>query len=248
MRSANCIVAFTGAGISTESGIPDFRSPGGVWSRHKPVYYHEFLASKEARVRYWKMRMEIFRDFADAAPNTGHITLANLEKAGLIRGVVTQNIDGLHQIAGSLNVIEIHGTARKVGCISCDYECEPEEAHARVLAGDLAPDCEECGAPLKARTISFGQQMPAREMNEAHELTVATGYHADGSPGLFIAIGSSLVVEPAASFPRIAKDSGARLAIINASPTPLDHLADLVIRQPIGATLVETGRLLGLPP
>lgn len=245
LRVSRCTVAFTGAGISTESGIPDFRSPGGVWTRHKPVYYHEFVQSREARARYWKMRMEAYRDFAGAQPNVGHVALAEMERAGGLRGVITQNIDGLHQIAGSRNVIEIHGTARRVGCIRCGAECTPEEAHARVVAGEEAPDCEECGAPLKAKTISFGQQMPAREMELAQELAVASGGENGGEPGVFLAIGSSLVVEPAASIPRIAREHGARLVIINATETPLDDLAELIIREPIGATMSEALRLLG---
>lgn len=243
LRSAHTTVAFTGAGISTESGIPDFRSPGGVWARHRPVYYDEFLASREARARYWKMRMEAYRDFAGAVPNAGHIALARLEQRGVLRGVITQNIDGLHQQAGSANVIELHGTARVVSCIACDREWEPEVVHARIEAGEEAPDCEDCGAPLKSKTISFGQQMPAGPMARAHALTLEAGISKDG-PGVFLAIGSSLVVEPAASFPRIAKEHGATLIIINATETPLDGLADMIIREPIGPTLETIGSQL----
>jgi len=222
-------IAFTGAGISTESGIPDFRSPGGVWSKHKPVMYHEFLASREARVRYWKMRVQLHREFGQAEPNDGHRAIARLEELGKIVAVITQNIDGLHQQAGSRRVIELHGTARMVECIGCGKEWPPAEVLVRVEAGDEAPDCDECGAPLKSKTVSFGQPMPEREMEEATRLSM----EAD----VYLAIGSSLVVEPAASLPRLGKEHGAALVIINNTETPLDYLADVIIREPIGETM-----------
>lgn len=222
-------VAFTGAGISTESGLSDFRSPGGVWAKHRPVMYDEFLASREARVRYWKMRKVLYPEFARARPNAGHRVLARLEELRKIEVVVTQNIDGLHQDAGSRRVIEIHGTARRVACVRCDKEWPPDEIIVMIEAGNEAPDCDECGAPLKSKTISFGQSMPEDKMAEAADLS--------RSADLYLAIGSSLVVEPAASLPRLAKASGAKLAIINKTETPLDDLADLVIRQPIGETM-----------
>jgi NAD-dependent deacetylase len=229
LTEARFAVAFTGAGISTESGIPDFRSPGGVWSQFAPIYYQEFVASREARVRYWQQRMRMYREFAGAQPNDGHRALARLEEMGRLQAVITQNIDGLHQLAGSRRVVELHGTARVVACIRCGKEWLPEEVHARVEAGDAAPDCDACGAPLKSRTISFGQALPEREVNES----AALARQAD----LFLAIGSSLVVEPAASIPRLARGNGARLVIINRTDTPLDALAAMVIRSPIGATL-----------
>lgn len=229
VNDARAAVAFTGAGISTESGIPDFRSPGGVWSRHKPVYYNEFVRSRGARVRYWKMRVEAYRDFAAAKPNAGHLALAELERLGRLEAIITQNIDGLHQMAGSRRVIELHGTARAVSCIACGREWTPDAVHARIDGGEEAPDCVHCGAPLKSKTVSFGQAMPAEAMAEAEQLALA----AD----LFLAIGSSLVVEPAASIPRIAKMHGAALVIINATETPLDAMADLIVRTPIGQTL-----------
>lgn len=222
-------VVFTGAGISTESGIADFRSPGGLWDRHQPVYYSEFVASREARVRYWQMRIEFYEELQDAQPNAGHQVLAKLEERGQLAAVITQNIDGLHQLAGSQQVIEIHGTARVIACIACGKEWSPPDVHAMIEAGDDAPDCDECGSPLKSKTISFGQPMPEKEMREAAELTKA----AD----LYLAIGSSLVVEPAASLPRMAKKYGATLVIINKTPTPLDPYADLVINESIGETL-----------
>jgi NAD-dependent protein deacetylase/lipoamidase len=226
---AEYVVAFTGAGISTESGIPDFRSPGGVWSKTTPVQYSDFVSSRDERVRYWKQRIEIYRDFAAASPNAGHRMLAELEKRGKLKGIITQNIDGLHQIAGSKRVIEIHGTARVVACIDCKKEWSPEAIHEMIEAGDEAPDCDACGSPLKSRTISFGQAMPEVEMQESAQLA--------RSADLFLAIGSSLVVEPAASLPRIAKHYGATLVIINRDETPLDSMADLVIQESIGETL-----------
>lgn len=229
LRSAHSAVAFTGAGMSTESGIADFRSPGGIWSRFAPVYYDEFVTSRAARVRYWQMRRELYKEFGGAKPNDGHRALARLEEAGRLRAVITQNIDGLHQDAGSRRVIEIHGTARRIGCIACGREFPPDDVMARVEAGDEAPDCDACGAPIKAKTIAFGQPMPEREMREAVEL-------AAGSD-LMLAIGTSLTVEPAASLPRIARQAGAKLVIINRTETPLDHLAHLVINGGIGETL-----------
>ena len=227
--TAERCAAFTGAGISTESGIPDFRTPGGVWTRFRQIDYSEFVASREARVEYWKARMSMYGEFANAQPNAGHRALACLENLGRLQAVITQNIDGLHQIAGSTRVIELHGTARVIACIGCKRELAPEAVHSRIEAGELAPDCDQCGSPLKSKTISFGQMMPEREMREAAELA--------GSCNLFLAVGSSLVVEPAASIPRIAKQYGAKLVIVNREPTPLDYAADLVIHEPIGATL-----------
>ena len=229
LSTARAGVAFTGAGISTESGIPDFRSPGGFWSRNSPIMYDEFLASRDARVRFWKQRIEMYRDFAHAKPNDGHLAVARLEELGKIVAVITQNIDGLHQIAGSRRVVELHGTARMVACISCGKEWTPEQTFAMVEAGDDAPNCDDCDAPLKSKTISFGQAMPEKEMTEGTQLA--------GQSDVIIAIGSSLVVEPAASLPRLAKRAGATLVIINRDDTPLDHLADLVIHESIGETL-----------
>lgn len=229
LRTSTFAVAFTGAGISTESGIPDFRSPGGVWSKHQPVMYDEFVRSRAARVRYWQMRREAYPDFQRARPNAGHLALARWEAEGRLRAVITQNIDGLHQLAGSRRVIELHGTTRIVACIACGSEWEPEVVHARIDAGEEAPDCDQCGAPLKSKTVSFGQAMPAAEMQESFLLARRSD--------LFLAIGSSLVVEPAASIPREAAVSGAKLVIINRTETPLDDHAGLVIRESIGAAL-----------
>ena len=229
LTDARAGVAFTGAGISTESGIPDFRSPGGVWSRQAPVMYDDFVRSRAERIRYWRMRVELYRDFSQAKPNAGHLALARLEELGKITAVVTQNIDGLHQDAGSRRVLELHGTSRIIACIGCGKQWEPKAVLTMLEAGDQAPDCDLCRRPLKSKTISFGQAMPEREMAEASELSK--------SADLYLAIGSSLVVEPAASLPRLAKQHGAALVIINKTETQLDPIADLVISEPIGETL-----------
>jgi len=222
-------VAFTGAGISTESGIPDFRSPGGVWSRHRPVMFDDFVRSRAERIRYWQMRRLLYKEFAAAKPNEGHVAIARLEELGRLAGVITQNIDGLHQDAGSRRVLELHGTNRVIACIECREEFAVAEVTAKVEAGDEAPECIHCGGPLKSKTISFGQMMPMEALAAAARLS----QEAD----VYVVIGSSLVVEPAASLPRMAKECGANLVILNNTATPLDPLADLVIRRPIGETL-----------
>jgi NAD-dependent deacetylase len=236
VREASRGVAFTGAGISTESGIPDFRGPQGVWTTETPVYYQEFMADRAARVRAWERGVRMFRRCSDARPNDGHLVIAELERRGHIAAVVTQNIDGLHRDAGSADVIELHGTNRYAACQHCGKEWPTADIVARVEKGDAAPACDACSGPIKTRTISFGQAMPEAEMRRATEVTLK----AD----LFISIGSSLVVEPAASFPRIAKQAGASLVIINNQETPLDGIADLVIREPIGKTMNELLRRL----
>ncbi len=223
-------VAFTGAGISTESGIPDFRSPGGVWAKYSPVYYDDFLSSATARHEYWRQKSEAHPEMARAEPNAGHRTLAAWEASGRIAGVITQNIDELHQRAGSRNVWELHGTAMKIACTDCSARYEAGPLVARFVETDEVPLCEKCGgARLKHATISFGQTLLPEVLNGCAELARA----AD----LFFAIGSSLVVEPAASLPRLAADSGGKLVIVNRDETPLDGLAASVIRAPIGETL-----------
>ena len=185
LAEATSAVVFTGAGISTESGIPDFRSPGGVWAKNQPVYYDEFLRSASARYEYWRQKAEAHRDFADAAPNVGHQTLAKWESAGRLRGVITQNIDGLHQEAGNTNVLELHGTARKIRCLDCDAAFDVEALLEHFLTQDEVPPCELCGGRLKHATVSFGQQLPETILSEA----VRWSQQAD----LIFAIGSSLV-------------------------------------------------------
>lgn len=222
-------IAFTGAGISTESGVPDFRSPGGVWSRHRPVMYEDFLSDPVERRRYWMIRRETVPQFLAAKPNAGHFSLVELESRGHVKAVITQNIDELHQRAGSRRVVEIHGTAMRIHCLSCDRRYECEGIQQRLEAGDLDPRCDGCGGILKSMTVSFGQDLPAGIWAEA----VSLAEQCD----LFVVLGSSLVVHPAARLPEIAVRNGAKLAIINRAPTPLDELAEVVIHDPIGATM-----------
>lgn len=229
-------VAFTGAGISTESGIPDFRSPGGVWATSQPVYFNEFLASEDARCEYWRQKSITHHEFMQATPNVGHRTLARWESAGHLLAVVTQNIDGLHQIAGSQRVLELHGNARYVSCLDCGARDDADPWVRKFLASGQPPVCPHCGGLLKHATVSFGQMLPAAVLQECIQLSK----QAD----LFLAMGSSLVVEPAASLPRVAKQRGCRLVIINRDPTPQDDLADIVIHDTIGPTLQAIDDLL----
>ncbi len=233
-------VAFTGAGISTESGIADFRSPGGIWSRYQPVFYRDFLNSEEARRQYWKMKKEGYYELKTAKPNDGHMALARLEAEGKILAVITQNIDGLHQDAGSRRVLELHGTSRYCLCLDCNARFDPDEIQRRLEAGTDIPLCDHCGGFLKSATISFGQSLPADVLTEAFDLSMSTD--------LVLALGSSLVVEPACSIPLQAKNNGARLVIINHSETPLDGLADAVVHQSIGQTMSRVVKHMGYEP
>lgn len=236
LADAKSAVVFTGAGVSTESGIPDFRSPGGVWSRRKPILFDEYLRDAEARLEYWKQRAETHAEFTAAVPNVAHHTFAMWEKSGRIRGLITQNIDGLHEIAGSSQVLELHGTARKVGCLDCAARFDAEEMLRQFAETQAVPNCPKCGGVTKHATISFGQSLsPA-------VLQTAIGWAREAD--LFLAIGSSLVVTPAAELPALAKSSGARLVIINREPTPLDGIADAVIWEGVGDTIAELQRLL----
>jgi NAD-dependent deacetylase len=236
MKACRRIVAFTGAGISTESGIPDFRSPGGVWSQSQPVYFDDFLRNAEARREYWRQKSITHFEFTRAKPNDGHRVLSAWEATGRIRGVVTQNIDGLHQEAGSRNVVELHGTARQVGCLSCGARSDADPWVRKFLDSNMPPDCPACGGLLKHATISFGQALDEETLVSAREMS--------GDCDLFLAIGSSLVVHPAAALPEFAKSRGARLVILNRDPTPLDDIADLVVNAPIGATVSGVAELL----
>lgn len=238
LGAAEKAVIFTGAGVSTESGIPDFRSPGGVWSKYRTVYYDEFMASSEARHEYWRQKGEAHRDFARALPNDGHRVIARWERDGRIRGVITQNIDGLHQIAGSKKVLELHGTARQIRCQDCQICFEAEPLVAEFLETNRVPACGHCGGDrLKHATVSFGQALPAQVIEQAAEWS----RRAD----LLLAIGSSLVVSPAADLPALTAHSGGRLVIINRDATPLDALADEVIHESIGMALTKIDACLG---
>ncbi|MCA9521775.1 MAG: Sir2 family NAD-dependent protein deacetylase, partial [Myxococcales bacterium] len=225
---------------STESGIPDFRGPGGVWSRYQPVLFQEFLNSQTARETYWSRKMEAYDAFAAARPNAGHRTLAALEGAGRLQLLITQNIDGLHELAGNSRerIVELHGTERWVSCLSCGERYPRGAIQERLLAGDLAPRCDACGGWLKPATISFGQSLdPA---------VLARAYAASRSARAFLVVGSSLTVHPAAGLPELAKRSGAWLGILNRDPTPLDELADWRAHGQAGAILERLGEHLGL--
>jgi len=220
LSQSNKAVAFTGAGISTESGIPDFRSPGGVWSRYQPVLFQDFLTNGDARRQYWQMKKEAYRELKGAKPNAGHRALAALEAAGKLAAVIT------------------HGTSRYCICLKCDARYDPDLVQERLESGVEVPLCDKCGGLLKSATISFGQQLPQDVLSEALDLCLQTD--------LILAIGSSLVVEPAASLPLQAKQNGGRLVIINKTETPLDDLADVIVREPIGETLTQVVNRLGI--
>jgi NAD-dependent deacetylase len=231
IASAETIVPFTGAGISTECGIPDFRSPGGLWTQNRPIPFDEFVASQHARDEAWRRRFAMQQCFAAAKPGRGHRALAQLYRAGKIPAVITQNIDNLHQASGfaASDVVELHGNTTYATCLSCSRRHEIDWAEMSFKTTGRAPSCVDCGGAVKTATVSFGQAMPEYEMSRAADLA--------RNCDLFLAIGSSLVVWPAAGFPLLARKSGARLVIINREPTDLDSVADLVIRHDIGETL-----------
>ena len=229
---AEVVLPFTGAGISTECGIPDFRSPGGIWTKNRPIPFDEFLASQEARNESWRRRFAMGDEFGHAQPGRGHRAVASLYRAGKVPAVVTQNIDNLHQASGIKpeHVVELHGNTTYARCLDCEQHFELSWVRARIGSGNgCAPDCTTCGGFIKTATISFGEAMPDAAMRRAQELTV--------SCDLFLAIGSSLVVWPAAGFPLMAKRNGARLIIVNRDPTDFDDIADLVVREDIGTVL-----------
>ena len=229
--SAQRIVAFTGAGISTESGIPDYRSPGGIWTKMQPIEFGEFLASSEARRESWRRKFASHEMMHSATPNAGHRALARLVQDGKMTAIVTQNIDGLHQASGVPDdkVIELHGNATYAACLDCRRRYELDWVREIFAIDERLPLCTGCGGIIKTATISFGQAMPEPEMERAREVTLA----AD----LFIVLGSSLVVYPAAGFPIMAKQNGSRLVIINREATDQDEMADLVIHAEIGSTM-----------
>jgi NAD-dependent deacetylase len=228
---ADVVLPFTGAGISTECGIPDFRSPGGIWTKNRPIPFDEFMASQEARDESWRRRLAMEEQFGAARPGRGHHALASLYRAGKSPGVITQNIDNLHQASGIAphDVVELHGNTTYATCLECAARYEIAWVRGRFEgSGGRAPDCT-CGGYIKTATVSFGQAMPEAEMRRAEELT--------RDCDLFLVIGSSLVVWPAAGFPLMAKRNHARLVIINREPTDLDDIADLVIHHDIGSVL-----------
>ncbi len=231
VQGAGCIVAFTGAGISTECGVPDFRSPGSPWMQNKPVPYNLFMSSEEARSEAWRRKFAMDDTFAGAQPGRGHHALAHLVQLGRMPAVITQNIDGLHQSSGldPDQVVELHGNGTYATCLACGLRHELAPIRARYERERSLPVCEVCGGIVKSATISFGQAMPQAQMKRAQSLS----QNCD----LFLAIGSSLVVFPAATLPLIAKQSGATLVIINGERTEFDDHADLVVRGDIGDAL-----------
>ena len=231
IADARAIVPFTGAGISTECGIPDFRSPGGLWSKNRPIEFGDFLASQEMRDESWRRRFAMQDSFGKARPGRGHRALASLYKAGKVPGLVTQNIDNLHQDSGipPQDIVELHGNTTYATCLECHERYELAWVRERFERnGERAPDCA-CGGFIKTATVSFGQSMPAEAMQRAEALAK--------SCDLFLAVGSSLVVWPAAGFPLMAKRNGAALVIVNREPTEFDDIADLVVRNDIGDAL-----------
>jgi len=238
IRTSRRIVAFTGAGISTESGLADFRSAGGLWDRYRIVTYPEFLQSHEARVEYWSMRRELIPTLLAAQPNPAHKVLAGLERLGKLTAVITQNIDGLLQRAGCRHVIELHGTNLSAGCLTCGKTWPIEDIQLWLEGGDLDPHCDVCAGLIKPETVSFGQSMPAAALEAAFSLAE--------NCDLLLMIGSSLEVQPAASVPLTACQAGAKLIFINRAETPYDDLAELLVRGSAGTFLARVGDALQL--
>ena len=233
IEASHHIVAFTGAGISTESGIPDFRSPGGVWSRMKPIQFGDFVRDPEMRREAWTRAFSGRAGWTGRAPNAGHMALARLAQRGKLKRVITQNVDNLHQDSGLSpdQVIELHGNASYATCLECGLRHEIEDLKPAFVERGEIPACRDCLGIVKTATISFGQAMPEGPMLRAEEATLACD--------LFLVLGSSLVVYPAAGFPLVAKRNGAALAILNREPTDLDPYADLVLHDEIGPALSE---------
>jgi NAD-dependent deacetylase len=238
VATATPVVVFTGAGVSTESGIPDFRGPTGLWARHDPddFTYQRFIGSEEGRRRYWAVGSALYRTVRTARPNAAHQAIAELDRLGLLDCVITQNIDNLHQNAGTDpdKVIELHGNATRARCLACGAGCPRDEIQERLEAGETVPGCRACGGILKPHTVLFGEPMPARETRLAESRARAAG--------CLVVVGSSLAVYPAAYVPRYAVEAGARLIVVNLTPTPIDHLADVVIPGKAGEVMA---RLVG---
>jgi NAD-dependent deacetylase len=231
VQSSNRMVAFTGAGISTESGIPDYRGPNGVWQTGKIPHIETIRTDDEARREFWQQRRESYPTMLARTPNAGHAALARFEEAGKLLAVITQNIDGLHQKAGNNaeRVIELHGSSHRLRCLQCGTVYDGVTIQVRLEAGEKDPRCDVCGGPLRTSTILFGEPLPAAALQLAQRVTLATD--------LMLVVGSSLVVNPAARLPAIARERGAGLIIINRTPTPLDALADIRVAAEAGPTL-----------
>ncbi|MGZ3274367.1 MAG: SIR2 family NAD-dependent protein deacylase [Caulobacteraceae bacterium] len=241
LRPARRAVVFTGAGVSTESGIPDFRSPGGLWSQIKPITYQEFAADEDRRREAWTRAFSGIARWTGSQPNAGHRAVAGLIAAGKVSAVITQNVDNLHQDGGAdpERVIELHGNAGYATCLGCGLRHELEALKAPFLERGELPACRDCGGIVKTAVISFGQAMPRAAWARAEDETLA----AD----LFLVLGSSLTVRPAAELPRMAWEAGVPLAIVNRDPTPLDRLATLTLREEIGPLMTAVTAELGLP-
>ncbi len=232
---AKKVVVFTGAGFSTESDIPDFRGPQGVWSKFDPdeLNLPNFLRSEEIREKYWQVHRLFWEAVKDAQPNKGHYAVTELNNMGKLDCVITQNTDGLHQKSGTpdAKMLELHGTMHWVDCLDCHKRYPRDYAHQKMLAGEKVPRCGECKGILKPATVAYGQSMPVRETNEAVERS--------SNCDLFLAAGSSLVVYPAAQMPVLAKQNGAKLVIINFTDTPHDGYADIIITEKTGETMAK---------
>lgn len=237
LRNARRIVGFTGAGISTECGVPDFRSPGSPWLKNAPIDFSEFVASPAVRQEAWRRKFAMDDIYGHAKPGRGHRALAHLIDVGRMGAIITQNIDGLHQASGvdPSRVIELHGNGTYARCLDCGLRHELGGVRARFESSGEPPACESCGGMVKSATISFGQAMPEREMLRAHAVTMDCD--------VFLVAGSSLVVHPAATLPLIARQNGARLIILNRDPTPLDEAASLVVNADIGDALAPLATL-----
>jgi len=232
------VVVFTGAGISTESGIPDFRSPGGVWSRMSPIYFQDFVSNESKRREAWTRAFSGVAGWVGKSPNAGHRAVTELAGLGKVTAVITQNVDNLHQASGlpPEKVIELHGNAGYATCLDCGLRHELDDLKAEFLKTDILPACRACGGIVKTATISFGQTLPEDALARAEAASLACD--------LFLVLGSSLVVYPASAFPRIAKTNGAALAIVNREPTDQDAIADLVLHDEIGPVMSEVASLL----
>ena len=229
--NAQLVAGFTGAGISTESGVPDFRSPGSPWMRNKPIPFEAFVTSAEARREAWRRKFVMDDLYRDAQPSRGHLALASLVRQGKMSAVITQNIDGLHHESGIPHdrVIELHGNGTYATCLSCGLRHELAWVRSAFERNGEPPECRSCGGIIKTATVSFGQAMPEAAMRRARDVALACE--------LFLVVGSSLVVYPAASLPLVAKENGAAVVIINRDATPHDGIADVVIRGDIGNML-----------
>jgi len=232
IREGGKNVVFTGAGISTESGIPDYRSKGSIWDKFRPVYFDEFMSSRDSREEYWRRWVELYGGLLKAKPNAAHMAVADVYDLGLLDSVITQNVDGLHHASGipEDHIIELHGNTTRIRCMHCRETIPTEGVWNRLHDGDTAPECA-CGGFLKPDTISFGQAMPVIEVERAQRLSSTCDF--------FIVVGSTLLVQPAAHMPYYAKNNGSFLAIVNLSETPCDDMCDVLIQKAAGNILPQ---------